>query len=172
MCYAGSFLLAFLIKFFMTESMLYVITRRLVCSPIIHTLPKPTCSLLKSLCRKLRHHICYVHAKFTQRSVRRGGGGGNVILIANINHSLFSNIDTSHGTAEAKFMDEIQTKVYRVSLLAIHNHLYNIALRFLFLQTHGTFYGLLQFSYCNAGLRNPYRNLKSENSQDYSQKPQ
>jgi hypothetical protein len=37
---------------------------------------------------------------------------------------------------EAEFLDEIQTKV----LVAIHSHLYSIALRFLFLQTHATSY--------------------------------
>jgi len=89
---------------------------------------------------------------------------------------------------EAEFLDEIQTKVLRVFLLAIQSHLYSFALRFLFLQTHVTSY-----SFCSAllytvkekggkpdrkphplpyGLRNPYRNLKSENSQDYAQKPQ
>ncbi len=41
---------------------------------------------------------------------------------------------------EAKFLDEIQTKVLRVFLLAKHSHLYSFALRFLFLQTHATSY--------------------------------
>jgi hypothetical protein len=41
---------------------------------------------------------------------------------------------------EAAFLDEIQTKVLRVFLLAIHSHLYRYALRFLFLQTHATSY--------------------------------
>jgi hypothetical protein len=36
---------------------------------------------------------------------------------------------------EAEFFDEIQTKVLRVFLLAIHSHLYSFVLRFLFLQT-------------------------------------
>jgi hypothetical protein len=39
---------------------------------------------------------------------------------------------------EAKFLDEIQTKVSRVFLLAIHSHLYSFALSFQFLQTHAT----------------------------------
>jgi hypothetical protein len=87
---------------------------------------------------------------------------------------------------EAEFLDKIQTKVLiRVFLLAIQSHLYSFALRFLFLQTHATYY-----SFCSALLytlkekggkpdrktqhppRNPYRNLKSENSQDCAQKPQ
>jgi hypothetical protein len=49
--------------------------------------------------------------------------------------------------AEAKFLDEIQTKVLRVFLLAIQNHLYNFALRCLLL--HGisySFYSVLQHS--------------------------
>jgi hypothetical protein len=36
--------------------------------------------------------------------------------------------------------DEIQTKVSRVFLLAIHSHLYSFALRLLVLQTHATSY--------------------------------
>jgi hypothetical protein len=89
---------------------------------------------------------------------------------------------------EVKFLDEIQTKVLRVFLLAIHSHLYSFALRFLFLQTHATSYSL--YSSVTVHLkekggkmienhipfpmvfRNPYRNLKSENSQDYAKKPQ
>ena len=81
----------------------------------------------------------------------------------------------------AEFLVEIQTKVLRVFLLVIHSHLYSFPLRFLFLQTHETSY-----SFCKGeggkpdrkpyplpyGLRNPYRNLKFENSQDYAQKPQ
>jgi hypothetical protein len=77
---------------------------------------------------------------------------------------------------EAEFLDEIQTKVFRVSLLVIHSHLYS--LRFPFLQTHASSYStgggkpdrkpyLLLY-----GLRIPYRNFNSENSQDYAQKPQ
>ncbi len=85
-------------------------------------------------------------------------------------------------------MDEIQTNVLRIFLLAIHSHLYSFALRFLFLQTHATsysFYSQLVYTVKENGgkadrephplppsLRNPYRNLKSENSQDYAQKPQ
>jgi hypothetical protein len=88
---------------------------------------------------------------------------------------------------EAKFLDKIQTKVLRVFLLAIHSHIYSLALRFLFLQTHATsyiFYSSVTV-HCKGkrgkpdrktnplsfGLRNLYRNLKSENSQDYAQKP-
>jgi hypothetical protein len=76
---------------------------------------------------------------------------------------------------EAEFLDEIQTKVLRVFLLAIHRHLYNFALRFGFI-----FFKLMQFLTVSAvqlmytvkekggkpdrkpypllyGLRNPYR---------------
>jgi hypothetical protein len=83
---------------------------------------------------------------------------------------------------EAEFLDEIQTKVLRVFLLVIHSHLYSFALKFKFLQTltqpltvsvkekgrkpDRKPYPLLY------GVRIPYRDLKSENSQDYAQKPQ
>jgi hypothetical protein len=43
-------------------------------------------------------------------------------------------------TVEAELLDEIQTKVLRVFILAIYNHLLNFALIFLFLQTHATSY--------------------------------
>ncbi len=79
-------------------------------------------------------------------------------------------------------------KSFGVFLLAIHSQLYSFAFIFLFLHTHATSYVFLQFSYCTLdrrkeetwwktipipyGLRNPYRNLHSENCQDYAQKPQ
>jgi hypothetical protein len=74
--------------------------------------------------------------------------------------------------------DEIQTK--GVFLLAIHSHLYSFALRFIILQTHSTsysFYTVMEKGgkpdrkpyHLPNGLGNPYRNLKSEDSQD--QKP-
>ncbi len=82
-------------------------------------------------------------------------------------------------TLEAEFLDEIQTKVFKVFLLTIHRHLYSFALRFLFLQIHATsyyFYSKITCTVKDPGvkplpppppyvLRNPYRNLKSENSQ-------
>ncbi len=50
------------------------------------------------------------------------------------------------GGEEAEFLNEIQTKDLRVFLLAIHSHLYiQLALRFLFLQTHATSY-----SFCSS----------------------
>jgi hypothetical protein len=43
-------------------------------------------------------------------------------------------------SAEAEFLDEIQTKILRVLLLAIQSHLYSLAWGFMFLQTHATSY--------------------------------
>ncbi len=76
---------------------------------------------------------------------------------------------------EAEFLDEIQTKVWRVFLLASQSHLYSysFALRFLFLQTPATsnsFYSALLYTVKETGgkphrkplpygLRNPHRNL-------------
>jgi hypothetical protein len=37
-------------------------------------------------------------------------------------------------------LDEIQTNVLRVFLLAVQSHFHSLALRFLFLQTHATSY--------------------------------
>jgi hypothetical protein len=87
---------------------------------------------------------------------------------------------------EAEFLDEIQTIVF---LLAIHSHLFSFAVRFLYLQTHATsdsFYSSVTDLLYTVkekggkpdrkpytlpyGLRNPFRNLKAENSQDYAQK--
>jgi hypothetical protein len=79
--------------------------------------------------------------------------------------------------AEAEFLDEIQANLFRVFLLAVQSHLYGFALRFLFLQTHATsysFFSLLLYTVKEKDgkpgskphplPRNPYRNLKSENS--------
>jgi hypothetical protein len=44
--------------------------------------------------------------------------------------------ETLRSGTEAEFLDEVQTKVLRVFLLAIH--LYSFALRFIFLQTNAT----------------------------------
>jgi hypothetical protein len=63
--------------------------------------------------------------------------GQNWLLVLNCLHSLES-LQTQ--TTEAEFLDEVQTKVFRVFLLAIHSHLCSFAMRFLFLQTHGTSY--------------------------------
>jgi hypothetical protein len=77
-------------------------------------------------------------------------------------------------TFEAELLDEIQTKVFRAFLLAIHSHLYSCALRYLYLQTVSTVEENLIENHTPFpdGLRNLYRNLKSDNSQDYAQKPQ
>jgi hypothetical protein len=85
-------------------------------------------------------------------------------------------------------LDEIQTKVLRVFLFAIHSHLYSFVLRFLFFKlTQPLTVSRILLLYTVKekggkpdrkpnplpyGLRNPYRNLKSENSVDYAQKPQ
>jgi hypothetical protein len=81
---------------------------------------------------------------------------------------------------EAEFLNEIQTKASRVFLLVIHSHLYSFAGDFLFFKlTQPLTVSVKEkggipdrkpypLSY---GLRNPYRNLKTENSQDYAQKP-
>jgi hypothetical protein len=87
-------------------------------------------------------------------------------------------------SAEAEFLGEIQTKILRVLLLAIHSHLYSFTNRIIFLQTHATSYVKLLYTVkekggkldrkpypLHYGLRNPNRNLKSEISQDYTQKP-
>ncbi len=75
-------------------------------------------------------------------------------------------------------------KVLRSFLLAIRSHLYSITLRYLFLQTHATSYSFsveLLHVHCKEenhipfpiySLRNPYINLKFENSLDCVQKPQ
>jgi hypothetical protein len=92
--------------------------------------------------------------------------------------------------AEPECLDEIQIKVLRVFLLAIHSQLYSFAFRFfIFKLTQPLTVSRVQLLYTvkekgvkpvkkpyplpyGYGLRNPYRNLKSENSPDYAQKPQ
>ncbi len=75
---------------------------------------------------------------------------------------------------------KIQTKVLRFFRHGSHSHLYSFALRF-FISSNSR--NLLQFYSsvtvnCKGerrktyGLRNPYINLKSENSQAYARKPQ
>jgi hypothetical protein len=49
---------------------------------------------------------------------------------------------------EAEFLDEIQTKVLRIFLLAIYSQLNSFALTVLFLQTQATSYSVIEFSYC------------------------
>jgi hypothetical protein len=83
-------------------------------------------------------------------------------------------------------LEEIQTEVLRVFLLAFRSHRYSFALRFIFLQIPATSNTVSRVQLLctikekggildrkpSLWLRNPYRNLKSENSQDYAQKPQ
>ncbi len=105
-------------------------------------------------------------------------------------YSWLWSMDFCWAHTEAEFLDEIQTKVLRVFLLAIHSHLYSFALRFLFLQTHATSYNFYSsvtqlLSTVKENGREPdrkpnplpswfkkSRNLKSESPQDYAQKPQ
>jgi hypothetical protein len=47
---------------------------------------------------------------------------------------------STYGATKAEFLEEIQAKVLRVFLLAIHSHLFSFALRFLLIQTHTTSY--------------------------------
>ncbi len=80
-------------------------------------------------------------------------------------------------------MDKIQTKVLRLFILAIHSHLYNFALRFYFFKLTQPLVvsrvctlqrrkeGKLMKNH-TLRLKNQYKNLKFENSQDYAQKPQ
>ncbi len=86
---------------------------------------------------------------------------------------------------EAGFLDEILKKVFP---LAILSHLYSFALRFIFIQlTQPLPVSTVQLLYTVKrkeknllkknhpfpyGLKKPYRNLTSEYSQDYAQKPQ
>jgi hypothetical protein len=90
-------------------------------------------------------------------------------------------------SSEAKFLDKIQTKALRVFLLAIHSRFRSFALVYISSNSRNLL-KFLQFILYTVkekggnpnrkpyplpyGLRNPYRNLKSENSQDYAQKPQ
>jgi hypothetical protein len=76
-------------------------------------------------------------------------------------------------STEAEFLDKIQTKVLRVFLLVIHSHLCSFSLKFLFLQlTQALTVSAKEkggkpeiYTPLPCGLRNPHRNLKSENSQ-------
>ncbi len=66
---------------------------------------------------------------------------------------------------EAEFLDVIGTKVFRVFLLTIHSQLYQLIL----LPPPHLEKSELKLA-CNVNI--VYGNLKSENSQDYAQKPQ
>ncbi len=97
---------------------------------------------------------------------------------------IFTSTGVVHVLSEAEFLDHIHTKVLRIFLRSTQSHLYSFASRFLFLQTHATSYSfnsaLLYTVKEKVGkpkrkpqplpyaLRNPYRNLKYENFQDYA----
>ncbi len=50
--------------------------------------------------------------------------------------------------SEDELLDEVQTKVIKVFLLALHSHLYSLALSFLFSSHSRNFLQFLQFNYC------------------------
>ncbi len=92
-----------------------------------------------------------------------------------------------YSKTEAEFLEEIHSKVLRVFLLAIHSHSIALPWDFCFFKlTQPLTVSQLQLLYnvkekagksdrkpnpIPYGLRNPHRNLKFENSQDYAQKP-
>ncbi len=107
--------------------------------------------------------------RFCPHRLPSATGGSMVILASSTLHrvslaeeggflgpTLFSKINLEGGGcrggkgAEAEFLDERRKpdKILIVFLLATHSHLFNFALRFLFIQTHATSYVFLQFSYC------------------------
>jgi hypothetical protein len=71
---------------------------------------------------------------------------------------------------EAEFLDEIHTKVLRVSsLLFTVTSTMQLCLEIIISSKLTQPLTVINYHY---GLRNPYRNLKSEESQDFAQKPQ
>jgi hypothetical protein len=70
----------------------------------------------------------------------RTGGGRRIfrILLEVEQSKIFTSAGVLHAISEAEFLDQIQTKVLRVFLLAIQSHLYSFASRILVLQTHAT----------------------------------
>ncbi len=107
---------------------------------------------------------------------RTGGTAGGSCAQGKMSHTLFNGGSWTEvrQCPEAESLDEIPTKVLRVFLLAFQSHLCRVCLRFLFLQTHATSYSF-QSAYLTLERRkeenlienlprNPYRNLKSENS--------
>jgi hypothetical protein len=150
-----------------------------------------------------------------QNSRRKGGGGPNIraitldwFVINQLLRFLVSSVFSmpltprqrnriwtrdrmeTHCT-EAEFMDELQSKVSRVLLLAMHSQLYSLALRFLqyfFKLTQPLTVSTVELLYTVKkkgwkpdgkkpyplyySLRNAYRNLKPKNSQDNALKPQ
>ncbi len=71
---------------------------------------------------------------------------------------------------EVEFLEEIQTKIL-VFLLVIHSHLNSFVWDFLFFKHTPPFTVSVKEISPPHGLRNPYRNFKSDNSQDYAEKP-
>jgi hypothetical protein len=87
-----------------------------------------------------KRHVCVEGNSYLY--YRRGRSGAFTVL----------------STAAAEFLDEIQTKVLRVFLIAILSHLYSFSLRFILLQAHATSYDLLYTAKENGGKpdRKPY----------------
>jgi hypothetical protein len=56
--------------------------------------------------------------------------------------------DISSKTAKAEFLNEVQTKVLRVFLLAIHSHLIQLCLEIYISSNSRNLLQFLQFSYC------------------------
>ncbi len=97
---------------------------------------------------------------------------------------LLTGVFLKYNKSEAEFLDNIQTKKRLKNFLPCYSQspqqLCSFALRFLFFQTHATsnsFFSVLLYTVKQKGgnrienphplpyhLRNPYRNLKSENS--------
>ncbi len=116
-------------------------------------------------------------------------GGGGLLPADTLGGEVKSNLcgwqQQLCPSPETEFLDEIQTKVLRVFLLAFRSHLYAAwpwDLNF-FKLTQPLTVSIVSL-HCKGGkpdrkpyplphgLRNPYINLKRENSQDYAQKPQ
>jgi hypothetical protein len=68
-----------------------------------------------------------------------------LVIVCTKYSKLARNLGTH--SPEVEFLDEIQTIVLRVFLLAIHSYLYSFALRFLFLQTQALAISRVQLLY-------------------------
>jgi hypothetical protein len=69
-----------------------------------------------------------------------GNGQTIRVKLLGLDTDVHSMCEYANKESVAEFLDEIQTKVSRVFLLAIHIHLYIFAFRFIILQTHATSY--------------------------------
>jgi hypothetical protein len=64
----------------------------------------------------------------------------SLLIYTTLHDPLFSLDSTFKRRVEAEFLEEIQTKIFGVFLLAVHRHLYSFDLKFLFLQTYAASY--------------------------------